>query len=426
MEQVGGVIIQVLYTVEDFLWMWGILRMPLTKDKRKLLGAGSIFIILLLLEGAGGWEKGSAIIQMMGRCLLAVFVFEGSIYWNIVKYFFSVFYIGILCTPVNVVFFFIERIQGESGGWYNFTEETVLFLVLSAVSVLAFRNNRWTVWIRRLPLKYYMVGVMIGICISGVSSFTEYISVNIPLKAALVIGILSGAFEESAYILGVLSVYLNELQKKYYWESIGKSALLLQSKEHFDDQRRHMEEVHKIRHDMNTHLQMLQACLNNTEESRAREYLDQILGEFDVGRMKNVDVGNDLVNAVIEGELLRSEDLQVHCIGKLPVDSLIDDYDLCIIFSNLLSNAREACEKLDKSKKVIEIRIRQMKQHFVLEVENPVEWEVWPEKVMMETSKDDKRYHGYGMQNVRGAVEKYGGSLKFPKKEGFFVVSVCL
>ena len=192
MEQVGGVIIQVLYTVEDFLWMWGILRMPLTKDKRKLLGAGSIFIILLLLEGAGGWEKGSAIIQMMGRCLLAVFVFEGSIYWNIVKYFFSVFYIGILCTPVNVVFFFIERIQGESGGWYNFTEETVLFLVLSAVSVLAFRNNRWTVWIRRLPLKYYMVGVMIGICISGVSSFTEYISVNIPLKAALVIGILSG------------------------------------------------------------------------------------------------------------------------------------------------------------------------------------------------------------------------------------------
>nr|MCR4674089.1 ATP-binding protein [Lachnospiraceae bacterium] len=35
-------------------------------------------------------------------------------------------------------------------------------------------------------------------------------------------------------------------------------------------------------------------------------------------------------------------------------------------------------------------------------------------------SKSDKRYHGYGLKSIEKTVKKYGGSVTFSAKDGWF------
>ena len=422
MEQAGGVIIQVLYTVEDFLWMWGILRMPLTKDKRKLLGAGTSFAAFLLLEGIWGLGENADVILLMVRCVLAVIIFSNKVAEIIVKFWFSVFYMNIVEEPVEMILHLTIQTHQSDAIFVLWKTIDVIFVLMLAVAIL----QKYGDWIQEISLKAYLTGLGLAFCAAGMGAFTRMAAETMTVGEAFFYQGISLVLEEFIYFMGILLAYINVLKKRYQRENREKDELLAKTKQHYDAQRQYMQEIRKIRHDMNAHLQMLRACLNDAKENRAREYLDQMLGRSDFTKIKDIDVGNDLINAVIEGELLRSEDLQLHCVGKLPLDTSVNDYDLCVIFSNLLSNAREACEKLEKSNKVIEVRIRQMKQHFVLEVENPVEWEIQMDDVITGTTKEDKDRHGYGMRNVREAVEKYGGTVEFPKKAGAFVVSVCL
>ena len=45
---------------------------------------------------------------------------------------------------------------------------------------------------------------------------------------------------------------------------------------------------------------------------------------------------------------------------------------------------------------------------------------------MPKTTKEDKTMHGWGLQNVRETVQKYGGTLKFKQEENQFIVDVMM
>ena len=81
----------------------------------------------------------------------------------------------------------------------------------------------------------------------------------------------------------------------------------------------------------------------------------------------------------------------------------------CTVFANLVSNAREACERVKNHKKEICLQIKQNKGHLVIVIENPVEWEVDVEHLEGATTKENDKEHGYGLQNVREIVLKYQG-----------------
>ena len=71
----------------------------------------------------------------------------------------------------------------------------------------------------------------------------------------------------------------------------------------------------------------------------------------------NVSVNNSIVDAVLNRFYSDAVELNIdfNICGHMPNNCNIDAYDLCTVFSNLLSNAFDAAKK--ESKKQVDIEI---------------------------------------------------------------------
>ena len=111
-------------------------------------------------------------------------------------------------------------------------------------------------------------------------------------------------------------------------------------------------------------------------------------------------------------------------------DKMLDKfevYDLCTLFSNILNNAIEACEKLDDADKLIKIVVDFNRDRLYIKGSNIIKNSVELDKDGNPVStKQDKNNHGYGCKNIRTVVRKYEGEIEFFVNDGIFVVEIIL
>ena len=100
----------------------------------------------------------------------------------------------------------------------------------------------------------------------------------------------------------------------------------------------------------------------------------------------------------------------------------INIIDLCVLVGNLLDNAIEACQKIDKQKR-IQVSFKQEGNFLNVIIKNTY---IDEKNNDLLTTKDNKLNHGYGIKSVRSIVEKYEGTFKIIKNNGYFIVSVLL
>lgn len=195
----------------------------------------------------------------------------------------------------------------------------------------------------------------------------------------------------------------------------------------YDAQAEYIKEIRSLKHDMQAHMIVLQYYLEEEKYDKAKEYLQDMRVHQEMVKRPRVETGNGMVNALITERWKQSgEALTVSCTGEIPNDVPVSEYDLCTIFSNLFSNAVEACEKLKKRKKEIHMEIRQDKEYWTIRMENPVEWLVDTSMLGSSSSKEEKEYHGFGIGNVVRAVKRNGGTIEFLAADDVFTVGISL
>ena len=192
-------------------------------------------------------------------------------------------------------------------------------------------------------------------------------------------------------------------------------------------QGRYIDEMRAVKHDMYAHMMVLSHYLHAGEYNNATEYLSKLMEIPLFQQQMFFDVGNDMVNALLSGRIQKSKSkVTVFTSGLLPENLWIDDMDLCILFSNLISNSVEACEKLTYKEKEIEIIIEESVDGMSILFKNPVETEPEVNAARWKTTKEDKHNHGYGMRNIRRIVDKYCGEMNMEYKNGLVLVKVHL
>ena len=421
--------IKLLYFAQTLIWMRGILQLPMRREKKYYAAAAAVLAAFFICGYIVGYGGNDAIVWMGAEYLLTLLLFAKRAGELLVKYLFSFFYIGMLSEPIRMIFsvflrFHITKL--ERAEWEILLH--ILLLILSFVIVWWLKDRMsLKLWIRKLPLRYYGVGFLAGFCASGVGSFSKTMIEDMPDGAFLFYRLISMALEEMVYLSGIFIAYLADLNRRYRKESALKGELLEQAKQHFITLEQQTEQTRKIRHDMRFHLETLQRCLYEGRYRDGLSYLETVIGKVKAGKRKAPDVGNQMVNAAIEGELAQMpEEMTLECQGALRPDLQAEDFDLCTIFTNLISNAREACERLEYTEKRIELNLKRYQNYQTIEVKNPVEWEVEIEKIGQYTSKKEGEDHGLGLLNVIETVENNGGSIKFTLEKGIFRVLIQL
>lgn len=185
---------------------------------------------------------------------------------------------------------------------------------------------------------------------------------------------------------------------------------------------REERQVRTIRHDLRNHLTAIAGLLDQGEPQKARQYIDRLTGSPALQGGQRL-CENDTANAVLsaKAESLRREGLEADFAAALPKRLPLDDVDLCALLGNALDNAKEAAVQA-RDKRVL-LRCRADKGLFMLRVVNAFDGPLPPD---LETSKEDKASHGFGVPGMREIAERYGGTLDVQVRDGRFELIACL
>lgn len=180
----------------------------------------------------------------------------------------------------------------------------------------------------------------------------------------------------------------------------------------------------KLYHDMNNHLNVLYQLVESGANEDAKAYIKEI-GKPVMKLAKVVWTGEDVVDVVINSKLQKMEEkgIDSEFNVEFPYNTNITQNDMCTILANLLDNAIEATEKMNPPGKVM-LTMRRIKQFLFIQVANTCITDL--EDMKLETTKEDKALHGWGLANVKDAVERYGGTIEYSNSNNMFTVSIML
>ena len=112
--------------------------------------------------------------------------------------------------------------------------------------------------------------------------------------------------------------------------------------------------------------------------------------------------------------------------GELKKNIKVELFDLCILFSNLLSNAVEAACKVEGGKsRFVEVKIGHFNGRIMIKVSNSCILNSI-HNTELKTSKIDKENHGFGLKNIERIVEKYDGQILLNCIDCVFVFEITI
>ena len=194
---------------------------------------------------------------------------------------------------------------------------------------------------------------------------------------------------------------------------------LNEQKNHYEYLENREKETRKFRHDLKSHMELISNLAKERQYERMNAYLEQMDIKID-GFGKMVTVQNGIVDAIINQYYAKAGQcgVSMEVKGRFPVDCTIDAFDLCTIFSNVLSNALEAA--VETEEKYISVECAYTDVAIMIIVRNSYKPDATNGGGQWRTRKSDLDYHGYGLENIKDSVKKYKGDLDIETKDNIF------
>jgi hypothetical protein len=172
--------------------------------------------------------------------------------------------------------------------------------------------------------------------------------------------------------------------------------------------------VRALYHDMKNHLLILEKQNSQEVKQMAADLRRQISDYEDY-----VHTGNDFLDVIIRDKVKKAKEQGIDFLAVIDFTAgdFIEPLDISTIFGNALDNALEASVKLPPEQRLITVKAGCNHDMLMIVFENNAVM-----GKMKGTSKEDEFLHGFGIPNIRKAVEKYNGECVIRQENGMFVM----
>lgn len=187
----------------------------------------------------------------------------------------------------------------------------------------------------------------------------------------------------------------------------------------------HFEDIRTMRHDMRQHLRILGELQKNGDYEGLADYLSSISKMND--DLNSVPICQNLVvNAILHYFSEEARRLKVTLTLKvsLPENLLIENWELGVLFGNLVENALEASQKLPVPDRKIFVNAGLSGRNLVITVKNTYNGSFLCKENQFYSSKHDGP--GIGLSSVQSITDKYGGKLYIDPGDETFQASVVI
>ena len=284
----------------------------------------------------------------------------------------------------------IPIFENEISSWYFMLSELLFSLVIIVEVVNWGASN----------------GIMVVSNVNGAEYWNIYYNqifshIAICLLTALAMCIAGGL------TFGMNKLYTEQRKAEQYHSQIAFYKML-------NEQYSQME---RLRHDMKNHVLSLYGLWKGCEWDKLGDYLETMIEDGDIGSNDDV-TGSKAIDALLyqkKKSAMQQEVCWEADIQTLP-DCVINEFDLCVLFGNILDNAINGCIKSgDPSGRFVRIMSQKVKKCFLIIARNGTSL-----KDINEMKK------GIGFLNIEETVRKYNGTISTKVENGEFEIAVLL
>ncbi len=233
--------------------------------------------------------------------------------------------------------------------------------------------------------------------------------------------------------IAVFFIYDRNLHK-YELENQLREAEELQRMQasYYRQMEKSLHESRKQLHDFKNHITTLERLYHMDSKDKALSYMHDLQSQMSRQMAAaSYRVNNTAFDVILyeqekacrEHGILFEKQILYHDL------SFLKYIDTCTIFANALDNAVQACKKVQESgQHPAKITLEVKRSHDILSIviENTKKNDVVVENGRLLSSKFDKHSHGFGIENIKMAVEKYQGIVSIEYTDDLFTLAISL
>ena len=256
-------------------------------------------------------------------------------------------------------------------------------------------------------------GVMLGKTLF--SDWPRMVSISLVIVGIIFIGLI---FWES---------HIEKRALQYKMENEYYQLALKRQETHIKEIVESDQKIRRFRHDVNAHLTALEQCIQTNDMQQLKSYVERMRAEtrkYEVQKYTGVGAVDAIISEWHQKAL--EEGIGWEWEGGFLGQTEIETFDLCVIFSNLLSNAVEAVRKMeDGREKKIQISCGTFRGRFCIRISNTCRLDL-ESKSHYNTTKNDFKNHGFGLMNIQNTVEKIHGEFHKSVENGVFSAEILV
>ncbi|GAA0182027.1 hypothetical protein SH2C18_44730 [Clostridium sediminicola] len=183
-----------------------------------------------------------------------------------------------------------------------------------------------------------------------------------------------------------------------------------------------MNELKGKQHDIRNHLHAIYGIAEHEGNDEIKDYIDNLVQSFSE-KDKLINTGNIIISSLIysKSNIANSKNIDFKFNYEKPIPVYpLKDYEITEVIGNIIDNAIEATESVDKKDKKIVINMKNEEELKVIEVQNT--------GVLLNNIEKNKFFkigfstkgkkRGYGLYNVQKIVKSYKGFIEISHNNG--------
>lgn len=420
-----SILTDVIHILKFFLLSSSFFMFQKRKNKYKILKLIEVLSLIIIFSILIYYCK-NPILSMLLYCIftvgLMVYVYKEKVVIITLSVIWMIFVLGMLDIMSDIFVKMLFNLLGNTNVGFHETIASSISLIFVFFTG-QFYKKKSRIGLKNVEIKYLVffliIAIVDAIVITLIAAGIDTLK-NINLVISLCF-VVMGIFLMLAFLI-VLFVQRNESKEQ---EAVIK-RYLNEQKNYYKYLELRERETKKFRHDLRSHMDTMCHLVKNQDYDEFIKYFDTVNTKIE-NFGNGMTVYNGIADAIINQYYSAAQSMGINMKvgGRFPVECNVDAYDICTIFSNILSNAIEAATDTEEKLVILECRHTNDNELFI-SISNSFINVGQFKNGIIKSHKRDSDYHGYGMENVKDSVNKYDGFMNITIKENVFELKITL
>lgn len=409
-----------IYMIEPYIWIKSMSTLERRYENKNLynIAGGIYYLITVVKQFLAFSDVGNAVNTIM-NIIMTVYMFltiivlvKSSLYMRILNFVIFCCLAALTELPFMVLatyLFNMSMVQVVAFGIINSICTLCSKLTLALICKFLYFNNS-SAYIRKLYKNREILPLTV------VNFLFEFLAVFIYRDAKLYMNksviILFVVIQimlicNVAYIVYVLVKKNTKIS--YFEDELNKSKQIAEL----------TVELRQLKHDMSNHANVIQNLVQDKYYDELEQYVKSAF--LEVNEAERVyTLPDHALSAVLNSLEKKAKERDINFRTMIVVNNFyIPSHDICSIVSNMVGNAIEATENLEKERRYIEMEMSCTEEGYNINCINPYDGN----KNFFKTTKQDRKNHGLGIGIIKSMTEKNRGIMRITPHETCFEIN---